>query len=241
VRLAGELPLEPRRETGAAAAAQPGGLHLVDHRGGRHLRQHLGERGIAVPRDRVADALGVDPAAVAQHDLRLPLEEVEVLPARRRGLARGVLQHQALHLAAAADVRRHDLGGVLGLHALVEGPVLAHEHHGAHDAGAHAAGLDERDPLAQPLPVERLPQRVAHLFGSRRETAAAEAHEDLADLSLFRDGLFLTQPLAQRGELGDAAQFRPCGGVHACSFSPAAAPARIWLTISPTRAGLTRW
>ena len=41
VALAGEAPLQPGGEAGAAAAAQAGGDHLLDHLLGRHGCQHL--------------------------------------------------------------------------------------------------------------------------------------------------------------------------------------------------------
>ena len=75
--LAQELPLEAGEEAGAAAAAQLGGLDLLDH----HLRvgvdQHLVERLVAADGDVLLDIVRADQAAVAQHDLLLRLEERE--------------------------------------------------------------------------------------------------------------------------------------------------------------------
>ena len=69
--LAQELPLVAGEEAGAAAAAQLGGLDLLDH----HLRvgvdQHLVQRLVAADGDVLLDIVGVDQAAVAQHDLLL--------------------------------------------------------------------------------------------------------------------------------------------------------------------------
>ena len=74
--------LRPVRIAGAAAAAQLGGLDLLDD----HLRvgvdQHLIERLVAADGDVLLDIVGADQAAVAQHDLLLRLEEGNVVPGR---------------------------------------------------------------------------------------------------------------------------------------------------------------
>ena len=73
LRLGDRAPLQARRETRAAAAAQAALGDLVDHLARRHLGQHLDQRLVAVGGDVVLDALGIDHAAVLQHDLLLPL------------------------------------------------------------------------------------------------------------------------------------------------------------------------
>ena len=62
-------------ETRAAAAAQLGGLDLLDHQLRVGVDQHLVKRLVAAHGDVLFDIVGADEAAVAQHDLFLRLEE----------------------------------------------------------------------------------------------------------------------------------------------------------------------
>ena len=55
VLLLREAPLHAGGEAGAAAAAQAGGLHLVDDLLGRHLGEHLGQGLVAVAGDVLVD------------------------------------------------------------------------------------------------------------------------------------------------------------------------------------------
>ena len=95
------LPFDAGGEARAAAAAEAGGLDLVDHL----LRGELGERlaggHVAVARDVGVDVVIVHGAAVAQRDLDLFLEEVDVVDLGHAGLQsvviEGVLRQ---HLAA---------------------------------------------------------------------------------------------------------------------------------------------
>ena len=72
------------REARAAAAAQPGQLELFVHCLRRAVAQHLVQRLVAADRDVLLDVVGVDQAAVAQHDLLLALEERHLVPGRHR-------------------------------------------------------------------------------------------------------------------------------------------------------------
>ena len=74
-RLRYRAPLQARGISRAAAAAQAALGHLVDDFARSHLGQRLDQRGVAVGRHVVFDALGIDDARVLQHDLFLPLEE----------------------------------------------------------------------------------------------------------------------------------------------------------------------
>ena len=78
-----EVPFEPGRETRASAAAQAGGLELVDDVVGFISKSASLEAGVAVARDVLVDVLGVDDAAVAQHDAELLLVELDVLDLHR--------------------------------------------------------------------------------------------------------------------------------------------------------------
>ena len=67
-RTLGEIPFHPGGESAAPSAAQPGGLDRIDDVVRRHFKQHLAQRLIAVERYVFFDALGIDPAAVAEGD-----------------------------------------------------------------------------------------------------------------------------------------------------------------------------
>ena len=87
-------PLQAGGVAGAAAAAQSAAHHLVDHLVRRHLGDGVDQREVAVVRDVVFDALGIDAAGVFQHDLLLPLEERHVggtgVQAAGDGIAAGI-------------------------------------------------------------------------------------------------------------------------------------------------------
>ena len=74
--------------------------------------EHLGQGLVAVAGDVVLDLLRVDHAAVAQHDLLLPLEEVHV-GGVGHGAAVGPLVRQPLDDPPAAEVLGDDFLGVL--------------------------------------------------------------------------------------------------------------------------------
>ena len=93
-RLARELPLDARREAGAAAAADARVGDLLDDPLGRLLGEHHARGLVAAARHVLVDALGVDDADVAQGDARLLRVEVDVVPvadalAGLRGPCRG--------------------------------------------------------------------------------------------------------------------------------------------------------
>ena len=77
--LPGELPLEAGGEAGAAAAAQAVRSTSLDDLLRGHLGQHLGQRLVAVAGDVLLDLERVDDAGVAQDDLDLPVEELDVV------------------------------------------------------------------------------------------------------------------------------------------------------------------
>ena len=74
-----ELPLEPRGEPGAAAAAQARLEDFLHDLFGRHLGERLGHAGVAVPGDVFLDVFGVDETAVAQNPEVLQGEEGDLL------------------------------------------------------------------------------------------------------------------------------------------------------------------
>jgi len=123
------------REAGAAPAAEAGEKDLVDDRRRGHLRQGLGHGLVAVEGDVFLDLLGVDPAAVAQDDQPLVLEELDVLHLRDRLLLGRRDVHQLLDRTALEEVLLDEVRDIFHCKELVEDAVrLDH---------------DDRPPLAE--------------------------------------------------------------------------------------------
>ena len=108
-RRAQELPLVAGEVARAAAAAQLGRLELLDDAGGVGVDQDLVEGLVAADRDVLLDVVGVDEAAVAQHDLDLALEERDLVPVGQLGVAVAVLD-VAGEVVPLLDLAEHELG-----------------------------------------------------------------------------------------------------------------------------------
>ena len=76
--LAHHVPLEARRETGAATAAQAAGNQLLTHIFGSHLAQSIAQCQVAAACDIVFQLFRIDQPAVCQHHLLLLGEEGDV-------------------------------------------------------------------------------------------------------------------------------------------------------------------
>ena len=148
-RAAGELPLQAGRETGPAAAAQAGGLHLGQHLGRGHPLEHLAEGRVAVAGDVLADVLRVDHAAVAQRDALLLGVEGDLAVVRDGPVLEGLLVGQALDDASLDQRFLDQVRHVLGLDLAVEDPLGVDHHDRAHGAEPAAAGLDDADLAVQ--------------------------------------------------------------------------------------------
>ena len=155
-RVVGELPLHAGREAGAAAAAQAAGEHLGDHLLRCHLGEDLGHREVTVAGDVLLDLEGVDHARVAQGDLHLTAEELDVLDLGDGGAAAGVLVDEPVDDTALEDVLLDDLGAVFDLDLLVEDTVRVDDGHRPCFAGAEAAGLDDGDLAVEVVLFEAL-------------------------------------------------------------------------------------
>ena len=159
-------PLQPGRVTRAAAAAQAALGDGVDDLGGRHLRERVARAPVAVRGDVLLDPLGVDPAAVLQHDGQLAGEErmVEVQPRHRLGPLREA---------------RDDGGGVGG------GDVARRAYRSGRPAPAaprsRAAGSRPSltvHVLPPPLPLDRRVELLAHGLGAAGQAAGRRAAAD---------------------------------------------------------------
>ena len=184
-----ELPLEARREAGAAAAAEAGLQHLLDDLLRRHLEEHLLDRLVAVARDVVLDLLRVDDAAVAQDDAVLLLVERDVrLGDELLRLLRVVAE--ALDDAALDEVLGDDLLDVVLLHLDVERALGEDLDDRALLAEAEAAGLDDLDLVLEPGKAEA---RVE--LGDEAVRAAGAARRAAADENIRLIGHDLTSPV----------------------------------------------
>jgi hypothetical protein len=192
---AGELPLQAGGEAGAAAAPQPGGLHLGQHAARGHLLQHPGQGGVAVAGDGLPDLLGVDQAAVAQRDALLLAVERQLRVARDGVVVGGRLRRGGL--------RRQAADGPFAHHAATDQVLLdqARDHIGPHGAVGDA-------PRALPVDVD---QRFA-----RAHADAADAEEPGVDPA-HRLQLGLDGPVGVLGAGGDPAgphaDDDACGGL----------------------------
>ena len=116
-----ELPLQARREPGAAAAAQTGGEHLLDELLGPHRRERLARGLVAAPREVLVDVLRVDDPDVAQRDALLRLVERDVVGAGDALAGRRVGVEELLDHVATGEVLRDDLLDVPELQPRVVG------------------------------------------------------------------------------------------------------------------------
>ena len=132
--LGDQLPLEAGGVAGAAASAQAALLDLLDDFARGHVVERLGEGLVAAGGDVVGEFLGIDAAAVGQHDLDLPGEErrIEIDGARGERLA--------------VDGVGADQGGRIGRRGVaVEMAVGGAQDQRSAAAHAHAAGAADLD------------------------------------------------------------------------------------------------
>ena len=172
---AGEAPLHAGEEAGAAAAAQAGLDDAVDQAVGVLLREHLAQGLVAADREVVVDDLGVDAAAVAQHDpvlarevgaLAADLAVAPDQPVRDRRAARDVLGEEAVdllggHAAVLPDRARvvDDLDQRLAV-AHAEAAGLAQVERGAAVARPRRQGAVDLAPIPAAMPQVPRPTRI---------------------------------------------------------------------------------
>ena len=144
-----DLPLQPGRETGAAAAADAGVENFLHDVGRLHLEQGLGEGLEAFRRDVFFDVFLGDDAAVAQGDALLLLVEGHLLAVGDLGLQRGFDIDQTFDQLVADDVLLDDVFRIFGFDFHVE-DVVGHDlDDRALGAETEASGLDHVDVFFQ--------------------------------------------------------------------------------------------
>ena len=145
----GKVPLEPCRETSAAAAAQAGRFENFDHIVRRHLGQHPAERLIAVVGDVFVDILRVDNAAVAQRDTHLFFIKVGLVERFDLILGNRLGVQQAFDDAPLEQVLVDNLLDILRLNAGIKRAFRVDDDDRTERAQAETARLDDLDLLCQ--------------------------------------------------------------------------------------------
>ena len=164
---AGKLPLEPGGEARAAPAAQAARLHLGDHL----LRRHFGECAAKrlVPPGRgevILEAVGVDLAAVAQHDANL----------RIRRLAQEVIQDATFGHRLGDDPRH-----VRRQHVRVRDRRRQQLHGHTRVVDAQVECAHDLHLLGQPAPLELLDERELEKLRLVADIGAGVADQDVRD------------------------------------------------------------
>ncbi len=185
-----DVPLDRRRETGAAPAAKPGGPHAADDLLGREAREARVERLQPVACAVVPDRQRVDLAAVLEHDAdlfagvgrrrhcpRLDRHPRVIVPKARSDVL-DVLVQAADH-APRPHVTPHEPPGVAWLHVAVERLAVAGHDFDQRFAVAEPRAPDGLDPGAAANRVELIRDGVADGEGPARDAARTEADSNL--------------------------------------------------------------
>jgi hypothetical protein len=189
-RLGQELPFVAGQEPRPAAAAQLGRLDLLDDGARVLVDQDLVQGLVAADRDVLLDVVGVDQAAVAQHDLGLAVEERDLVPQRDVGVAGAVLDVPGeviplLHLPQHDVGRRHvavadrveDGLGMVG-RDLAEDQERPARHPGVDERllGAEPEAADRGQLDVAAVPVDLGLEGVVDGLGAIARPARAHAH-----------------------------------------------------------------
>src|SRR5262249_2890693 len=146
-------PLQPGGISRAPAATQPTPNDLVDHFARRHLREGVDEGAVAVVRDVVFDAFGIDIPGILQDDLLLPFEKGNIGAALMYSVAAGI---------DAVD----DLGRLVGSDVGVHLALALYGHQRARAAQSHASDALHQNLVLHARFHDFLLQGVAHLVAA---------------------------------------------------------------------------
>ena len=120
---AGELPFQPRGETAAAPASEPGAFDFVDDFLRGHFREAFAQGGVAVASDVFLDVFRIDEAAVAQGDAQLLFVKFHVLGVADGGFLFRVFIKKALYFTPFDDVFVDNFFRVFRFDLYIEGVV----------------------------------------------------------------------------------------------------------------------
>ena len=224
VELAGNLPLHPGRESGAAAAAKATGLDI-----GQYLQtvplEALRQGFVTVPRYVLEDVLGINETAISQRYTHLLAVEVHVFGVTDVVSATRILVEEAFHLFSAQNVGGDNLLHILRMHGGVEGIVRDNLDNGAFFAEAEAAGNHHLHLIGHPVGGQAGAE-VLHDFGTvggfATGTAAAEdlhvRRSLLQAAGVFLQSLVAFLPQGKRldGFPSDVFQFSCRSDSHIC-------------------------
>ena len=146
-RLAAKAPLHAGREAGAAATAQAGLAHFVNHLFGFQRTERLGHGSVGAPSNRIVDALRIEPAAVAKHVALLRPVEGNQIGSRGHLCIEALAE--PLDGLSAPDRNLDDLVDVARFHAAIEEVVGLDHDNRRQDTLAVATHIDDGHFLLQ--------------------------------------------------------------------------------------------
>ena len=179
-----ELPLHAGGETSATAAAETGLEYLLDDLLGRHVEKHLLDGLVAVTGDVVLDLLGINHAAVAEHDAVLLLVERDVrLGDEVRSLI-GVIA-ETLYDSALDEMLGDDLLDVLRLHLDIERTLREYLDDRPLLAESKASGSDNLNGGVKPLRLQLGLELIDDLVAAAGKARGAAAYQNIRLISHF--------------------------------------------------------
>ena len=177
-----EGPFPPGGKAGAAASPEARVGDLGDDFVRRHAGQGLAQGLVAVVGDRLLDFLRIDPAAVAEDDEPLMLEEIDVRHPGNRGPFRGRDIHEFSNRPAFDQVLLDEFGDVPDPEPLIEDALrLDHDDRTPLAESVASRGHDE-DFIPEPAPGDFLFQRCLEREGSAGYASGSGADENVGTI-----------------------------------------------------------
>ncbi len=170
------FPLPAGGKSAAAAAAQVGLFHFVEHRFGRHFGKSLRQRAVSADGDVVQDAGGVDPDVVPEQDALLVPVEGDVLQALD-ALAGSFIEVQEVADRTFTRAEPVDDGRrVLRLHFGIAGVGGVDHHQRGAFAETVAPGPADADFVPETALFDLAIQCVRHRLGAAGKTTRSRTH-----------------------------------------------------------------
>jgi hypothetical protein len=184
LRPAGQISFECGGKTGAAAAPEPGRLHLFDHLTGFHLGQRFNQRLVAAGSNVMFDFGGVDPTAVRQDPALLLGIKRDLVAMKNRLEGFGHPIGQPVDQLVLFQGQADNVGGIVGRHFLILNTHRLNGDHRRFGAEAVTAGGANFDLTRETPGFDFVVQRFQNAGGSVSATAGhAHVHFDNAFLA----------------------------------------------------------
>jgi len=151
------------------------------------MLQGFTQRQVAVPGDVLLDGQRIDINGVAQHDLLLFLEQIDIMDTSCGFLGSRRPVEQSGYGPAVENMFFDDGIRILGTQAAIESGVGIDDGYRPHVAGSHATGQDDPDRIRNAVPGEGLLHGIDDFTAFRRNTPLPAAHHDMG---LFRGRWF---------------------------------------------------